>query len=79
MLKKQITLEDMQAVDSEYHKSLVWIMENDPEPLEQVFVYDDEMFGEIKERIICNSKINNAENLVPNYIYQIWIFWCHIT
>lgn len=48
MLKKQITLEDMQAVDSEYHSSLVWIMENDPEPLEQFFVYDDEMFGEIK-------------------------------
>jgi len=48
MLKKPITLDDMQAVDAEYHTSLVWIMENDPEPLEQCFVYDDEMFGEIK-------------------------------
>ena len=48
MLKKQITLDDMQSVDSEYHSSLVWIMDNDPEPLEQFFVYDDEMFGEIR-------------------------------
>lgn len=63
MLKKQITLEDMQAVDSEYHKSLVWIMENDPEPLEQVFVYDDEMFGEIKS---IPLKENGEDIIVTN-------------
>jgi hypothetical protein len=47
MLKLPITMEDMQSVDSEYHNSLTWIMENDPEPLEQTFTYDDEQFGEI--------------------------------
>ena len=57
MLKKPITLEDMQAVASEYHTSLVWIMENDPEPLEQFFVYDDEMFGEIKSIPLKELKI----------------------
>lgn len=47
MLKMPITMEDMQTVDSEYHNSLMWIMENDPEPLEQSFTFDDEQFGEI--------------------------------
>ena len=28
MLKLPITMEDMQSVDSEYHNSLTWIMEN---------------------------------------------------
>lgn len=47
-VKKSANKIKFSAVDAEYHTSLVWIMENDPEPLEQCFVYDDEMFGEIK-------------------------------
>lgn len=60
MLKQAITMEDMQSVDSEYHNSLTWIMENDPEPLDQTFTYDDEQFGEI---VPINLK-EDGENII---------------
>ena len=36
--------------DSEYHSSLKWILENDPECLDLYFAVDEEVFGETKER-----------------------------
>lgn len=36
--------------DSEYHNSLKWILENDPECLDLTFSVDEEVFGETKER-----------------------------
>ena len=49
MLRRAITLDDMQQVDAEYYNSLKYIMENDPTDLEMYFVFEDEAFGEIKE------------------------------
>ena len=37
MLGRAITLDSMESVDAEYHQSLVWITENDPECLELTF------------------------------------------
>ena len=37
MLGKQIELKDMESVDTEYYKSLLWIKENDPNELELTF------------------------------------------
>ncbi|CAH1797217.1 unnamed protein product [Owenia fusiformis] len=50
MLNKPITLADMESVDSEYHNSLMWIMENDPEVLDLTFSVDEEVFGETVTR-----------------------------
>ncbi|XP_048258981.1 E3 ubiquitin-protein ligase NEDD4-like isoform X2 [Haliotis rufescens] len=50
MLRKPITLQDMESVDSEYYNSLVWIKENDPEDLELHFSVEEDQFGEITER-----------------------------
>lgn len=45
MLAKPIELEDMESVDSEYHRSLLWIRDNDPNELELTFCVDEETFG----------------------------------
>ncbi|XP_030745904.1 E3 ubiquitin-protein ligase Nedd-4 isoform X2 [Sitophilus oryzae] len=45
MLSKPIDLKDMESVDSEYYKSLLWIKENDPAGLDLTFSVDEEIFG----------------------------------
>ncbi|CAG7723308.1 unnamed protein product [Allacma fusca] len=50
MLEKQIELEDMESVDSEYHKSLVWIRDNDPTELDLTFCVDEDSFGHFSQR-----------------------------
>lgn len=45
MLGKPIELKDMESVDSEYYKSLLWIKENDPFELELTFALDEDSFG----------------------------------
>ncbi|XP_059155940.1 E3 ubiquitin-protein ligase NEDD4-like isoform X2 [Physella acuta] len=50
MLKKSITLNDMESVDSEYYNSLIWIQDNDPAELEMFFSVEEDQFGEIKEK-----------------------------
>lgn len=45
MLEKAIDLKDMESVDSEYYKSLLWIKENDPSDLDLTFSVDEESFG----------------------------------
>uniref|UniRef100_A0A8C1X073 E3 ubiquitin-protein ligase NEDD4-like n=1 Tax=Cyprinus carpio TaxID=7962 RepID=A0A8C1X073_CYPCA len=46
MLGKQITLNDMESVDSEYYNSLKWILENDPTELDLRFCIDEDNFGQ---------------------------------
>jgi len=48
MLGKQITLNDMESVDSEYYNSLKWILENDPTELDLMFCIDEENFGQVR-------------------------------
>ncbi|KAH9492348.1 neural precursor cell expressed, developmentally down-regulated [Bulinus truncatus] len=50
MLRKAITLNDMESVDSEYYNSLIWIQDNDPSELEMSFSVEEDQFGEIKEK-----------------------------
>ncbi|RUS88113.1 hypothetical protein EGW08_004166, partial [Elysia chlorotica] len=47
MLRKPITLADMESVDSEYYNSLIWIQENDPADLEMTFSVEEDQFGEV--------------------------------
>ncbi|RWS28079.1 E3 ubiquitin-protein ligase Nedd-4-like isoform X2, partial [Leptotrombidium deliense] len=50
MLGKQITLKDMESVDTEYYNSLKWIMENDPAELDLRFCIDEDLFGQMQQR-----------------------------
>ncbi|XP_058127823.1 E3 ubiquitin-protein ligase Nedd-4-like [Anopheles coustani] len=50
MLQKPIELKDMEAVDTEYYNSLVWIKEYDPSELALTFCVDEETFGATSQR-----------------------------
>uniref|UniRef100_A0A8B9XIR4 HECT-type E3 ubiquitin transferase n=1 Tax=Bos mutus grunniens TaxID=30521 RepID=A0A8B9XIR4_BOSMU len=63
MLGKQITLNDMESVDSEYYNSLKWILENDPTELDLMFCIDEENFGQTYQ---VDLKPNGSEIMVTN-------------
>ncbi|PIK54323.1 putative E3 ubiquitin-protein ligase NEDD4 [Apostichopus japonicus] len=70
MISKPITLSDMEAVDSEYYNSLLWIKENDPSDLELTFSVDEESFGETKTTAL---KPGGASIDVTNFNKQEYI------
>ncbi|KAG5520037.1 hypothetical protein PMAC_001113 [Pneumocystis sp. 'macacae'] len=48
ILKKKVTLADMESVDAEFFRSLTWILENDiTDILELTFSTEDDRFGEV--------------------------------
>lgn len=47
LLGKRITLEDMEAVDTEFYNSVKYILENDPEPLCLTFAASREFVGQV--------------------------------
>ncbi|KAL7055190.1 hypothetical protein AAHC03_024431 [Spirometra sp. Aus1] len=59
MLGKKITLKDMEAVDSEYYRSLKYILESDPRDLGLTFSVDEEHFGQTVEVDL----VENGRNL----------------
>ncbi|KAJ8286637.1 hypothetical protein GJAV_G00041420 [Gymnothorax javanicus] len=63
MLGKQITLMDMESVDSEYYNSLKWILENDPTELDLRFCIDEDNFGQTYQ---VDLKPSGSEMVVTN-------------
>ncbi|XP_050074369.1 E3 ubiquitin-protein ligase Nedd-4-like [Anopheles maculipalpis] len=63
MLQKPIDLKDMEAVDTEYYNSLVWIKENDPSELMLTFCVDEDTFGQTTQHELLP---NGAEIDVTN-------------
>ncbi|KAJ1922147.1 hypothetical protein H4219_000009 [Mycoemilia scoparia] len=49
ILKKPITLEDMQGVDAEMYNSLKWVLDNDVTDMGFTFTVEDDHFGERDE------------------------------
>ena len=47
ILGKPVTLHDMEAVDSEFYNSALYILENDPEPLCLTFTASREFLGQV--------------------------------
>ncbi|SAM01374.1 hypothetical protein [Absidia glauca] len=48
ILAKKVTVADMESVDSEFHRSLMWILDNDiTDVLDLTFSTDDNRFGEL--------------------------------
>jgi len=45
LLGKPVDYKDVEWVDPEYFKSLIWILENDPSPLDLTFIVEDSQFG----------------------------------
>ena len=48
IIGKKVTIEDMEAVDSEYYNSLKYVMDEDPEPLCLTFSVEREVLGELQ-------------------------------
>ncbi|KAM9313153.1 E3 ubiquitin-protein ligase NEDD4 [Gastrophryne carolinensis] len=63
MLQKAIMLNDMESVDSEYHNSLQWILENDPTELDLRFTVDEQLFGQTRQH---DLKPGGSEIVVTN-------------
>ncbi|XP_016126707.1 E3 ubiquitin-protein ligase NEDD4-like isoform X2 [Sinocyclocheilus grahami] len=63
MLVKQITLNDMESVDSEYYNSLKWILENDPTELDLRFCIDEDNFGQTYQ---VDLKPSGSDMVVTN-------------
>lgn len=48
LLRKKLTIDDMESVDADVHRSLTWMLENDiTDVLDLTFSVDDERFGEV--------------------------------
>lgn len=41
------TVKDLEALEPAFYNSLVWIQENDPEPLDLTFTVEEEAFGQL--------------------------------
>ncbi|XP_075994306.1 E3 ubiquitin-protein ligase NEDD4 isoform X2 [Genypterus blacodes] len=78
MLQKQIALQDMESVDSEYFNSLKWILENDPADLDLRFTIDEELFGQTHQHDLTpgGSDIVVTNETKKEYIHLVmqWRF-----
>src|SRR5438045_4308814 len=47
MLNKAVSLNDMEGVDADFHRSLIWMLDNDiTDIIDQQFIAEDAKFGE---------------------------------
>lgn len=74
ILKKRVSLQDMEGVDADFHRNLTWMLENDiTDILELTFSTDDERFG---ETVTIDLKPNGRDIEVTNenkkeYVEQV--------
>lgn len=60
MLNKPITLQDIEAVDIEYYKSMKFIMETDDvESLDMTFTTETDVYGQVSDPPIPRSRLNS--------------------
>ncbi|KAK1811053.1 hypothetical protein LTR12_014575 [Friedmanniomyces endolithicus] len=64
ILRKRVTLQDMEGVDAEFHRTLSWTMENDiTDVIYSTFSVEDERFG---EKVTVELKPGGSEIDVTN-------------
>ncbi|KAJ5741691.1 hypothetical protein N7533_011100 [Penicillium manginii] len=71
MLRKKVTLQDMEGVDEDLHRNLAWTLDNDIEGIVELsFSVDDEKFGERRtiDLIPGGEEINVTNENKPQYI-----------
>ncbi|XP_041362701.1 E3 ubiquitin-protein ligase SMURF2-like [Gigantopelta aegis] len=79
LLSKPVTLDDLESVDPELHRSLVWMLENDiEEVLEHSFSVEHSSFGQVQEielkpggKDMCVTEENKKEYVT---LYVQWRF-----
>lgn len=64
VLKKKITIQDMEGVDAEFHRNLTWMLDNDiTDMIFETFSVEDEVFG---EKVTIDLKPGGREIAVTN-------------
>lgn len=43
------SLRDLESLEPAFYNSLLWIQENDPEPLDLTFTIEEEAFGQVRK------------------------------
>ena len=80
ILCKPPSLKDLESLEPAFHSSLVWILENDPEPLDLTFTVEEEAFGqltthELKEGGMDipvtddNKEVNQKTTIISELLY----------
>ncbi len=80
ILGQQVTLEDIETIDSGLYKSLVWMQENPVEELYQTMSVDDERFGDrfVEDLIPDGRNIDVTDENKQQYIDLI-VKWRAVT
>lgn len=60
-------LKDLEAIEPGIYSSLVWIQENDPEPLDLTFTVEEEAFGQVCACVCMRAKPRHTSK--PLHIY----------
>ena len=47
------TLKDLESLEPAFYNSLLWIKDNDPEPLDLTFTVEEEAFGQVHVYVHC--------------------------
>ena len=57
-------VKDLESLDPAFYNSLLWIMENDPAPLDLTFTVEEEAFGQVSGHRQEPLKTNSHMTLV---------------
>ncbi|PJF17875.1 YER125Wp-like protein [Paramicrosporidium saccamoebae] len=76
LLDIPVTLEDMESIDADVYKGLVWMQENDCTDLGTTFSADDEMFGIIEVNdLIANGRNIDVTNENKHHYIELIVQW----
>lgn len=80
LLDIPVTLEDMESIDAELYKGLVWMQENDVTDLGNTFSADDEKYGVIEEYdLIENGRNIDVTNENKQQYIDLIVQWRAVT
>lgn len=76
LLDIPVTLEDMESIDADVYKGLVWLQENDVTDLGNTFSADDEVFGVVEVHdLIPNGRNIDVTNENKNQYIDLIVQW----
>lgn len=72
-LSRAPSLKDLESLEPAFHSSLLWILENDPEPLDLTFTVEEEAFGQLSTHELkeggMDIPVTNENKEVHTHVY----------
>lgn len=76
LLDLPVTLEDMESIDAEVYKGMVWMQDNDVTDLGYTFSADDDVFGTVETHdLIENGRNIDVTNENKNHYIDLIVQW----